>query len=107
MASAGRGCGVTELLVPFFLAGIGLHVDLSSFAQAGTAIPKSNCIMCIFCVMRAGCERDLLDSVSIGHDSTQILRAPKYCVREHVSIWAFSSYLFHRAKMGFKCSKSR
>src|SRR5262249_19666204 len=30
--------GVTELLVPFFLAGIGLHVDLSSFAQASTAI---------------------------------------------------------------------
>src|SRR6185295_12509392 len=30
--------GVTELLVPFFLAGIGLHVDLSSFAQSSTAI---------------------------------------------------------------------
>ena len=25
--------GVSELLVPFFLAGIGLHVDLSAFAQ--------------------------------------------------------------------------
>jgi Kef-type K+ transport system membrane component KefB len=29
--------GVSELLVPFFLAGIGLHVDLSAFADAGTA----------------------------------------------------------------------
>jgi Kef-type K+ transport system membrane component KefB len=30
--------GVSELLVPFFLAGIGLHVDLSAFAQPSTAI---------------------------------------------------------------------
>jgi len=30
--------GVTELLVPFFLAGIGLHVDLSSFAQGSTTL---------------------------------------------------------------------
>jgi Kef-type K+ transport system membrane component KefB len=30
--------GVTELLVPFFLAGIGLHVNLAAFSQAGTAI---------------------------------------------------------------------
>jgi Kef-type K+ transport system membrane component KefB len=30
--------GVTELLVPFFLAGIGLHVDLSAFANVGTAL---------------------------------------------------------------------
>ena len=30
--------GVSELLVPFFLAGIGLHVDLSAFAHAGTAV---------------------------------------------------------------------
>jgi Na+:H+ antiporter len=30
--------GVTELLVPFFLVGIGLHVDLSSFANLSTAI---------------------------------------------------------------------
>ncbi len=29
--------GVAELLVPFFLAGIGLHVDLSAFAHTGTA----------------------------------------------------------------------
>jgi Kef-type K+ transport system membrane component KefB len=29
--------GVSELLVPFFLAGIGLHVDLSAFGQASTA----------------------------------------------------------------------
>jgi Kef-type K+ transport system membrane component KefB len=29
--------GVSELLVPFFLAGIGLHVDLSAFAHPGTA----------------------------------------------------------------------
>ncbi|HEY9250742.1 MAG TPA: cation:proton antiporter, partial [Rariglobus sp.] len=29
--------GVTELLVPFFLAGIGLHVELSSFASVATA----------------------------------------------------------------------
>jgi Kef-type K+ transport system membrane component KefB len=28
--------GVTELLVPFFLAGIGLHVDLAAFANAET-----------------------------------------------------------------------
>jgi len=30
--------GVSELLVPFFLAGIGLHVNLSSFTRASTAI---------------------------------------------------------------------
>ena len=30
--------GVSELLVPFFLAGIGLHVDLSAFAHASTAL---------------------------------------------------------------------
>jgi Kef-type K+ transport system membrane component KefB len=30
--------GVSEFLVPFFLAGIGLHVDLSAFAQPSTAI---------------------------------------------------------------------
>jgi Kef-type K+ transport system membrane component KefB len=29
--------GVSELLVPFFLAGIGLHVDLSAFSQLSTA----------------------------------------------------------------------
>jgi Kef-type K+ transport system membrane component KefB len=30
--------GVSELLVPFFLAGIGLHVDLSAFAHLSTAV---------------------------------------------------------------------
>jgi Kef-type K+ transport system membrane component KefB len=30
--------GVSELLVPFFLAGIGLHVDLSAFRESSTAI---------------------------------------------------------------------
>ena len=30
--------GVSELLVPFFLAGIGLHVNLSAFSHASTAI---------------------------------------------------------------------
>jgi len=30
--------GVTELLVPFFLAGIGLHVDLTAFADWPTAV---------------------------------------------------------------------
>jgi len=30
--------GVAELLVPFFLAGIGLHVDLSVFANTSTAL---------------------------------------------------------------------
>lgn len=30
--------GVSEFLVPFFLAGIGLHVDLSAFAKPTTAI---------------------------------------------------------------------
>jgi Kef-type K+ transport system membrane component KefB len=30
--------GVSELLVPFFLAGIGLHVNLSSFSHASTAM---------------------------------------------------------------------
>jgi Kef-type K+ transport system membrane component KefB len=30
--------GVSEFLVPFFLAGIGLHVDLSAFATPATAI---------------------------------------------------------------------
>jgi Na+:H+ antiporter len=29
--------GVTELLVPFFLVGVGLHVDLSAFAHPSTA----------------------------------------------------------------------
>jgi Kef-type K+ transport system membrane component KefB len=30
--------GLSELLVPFFLAGIGLHVDLSAFAKPATAL---------------------------------------------------------------------
>jgi Kef-type K+ transport system membrane component KefB len=30
--------GVSELLVPFFLAGIGLHVDLAAFAKPATAV---------------------------------------------------------------------
>lgn len=30
--------GVSELLVPFFLAGIGLHVNLSAFTQLSTAV---------------------------------------------------------------------
>jgi len=30
--------GVSEFLVPFFLAGIGLHVDLSAFAKPATAV---------------------------------------------------------------------
>lgn len=30
--------GVSELLVPFFLAGIGLHVDLSAFTHVSTAV---------------------------------------------------------------------
>jgi Kef-type K+ transport system membrane component KefB len=30
--------GVSELLVPFFLAGIGLHVDLTAFARRSTAV---------------------------------------------------------------------
>jgi len=30
--------GVSELLVPFFLAGIGLHVDLTAFGQLSTAL---------------------------------------------------------------------
>ncbi len=30
--------GVSELLVPFFLAGIGLHVDLSAFSSGGTLL---------------------------------------------------------------------
>ena len=30
--------GAAELLVPFFLVGIGLHVDLSAFAHPGTAV---------------------------------------------------------------------
>src|SRR5690349_2037558 len=30
--------GVSELLVPFFLAGIGLHVNLSAFTHASTAV---------------------------------------------------------------------
>jgi Kef-type K+ transport system membrane component KefB len=30
--------GVTELLVPFFLAGIGLHVSLSAFSSVSTAL---------------------------------------------------------------------
>jgi len=33
-----RAQGVSELLVPFFLAGIGLHVDLSAFAHLKTAL---------------------------------------------------------------------
>ncbi len=34
----GLAQGVSELLVPFFLAGIGLHVDLSAFGNASTAL---------------------------------------------------------------------
>ena len=30
--------GVAELFAPFFLAGIGLHVDLTAFAHVGTAL---------------------------------------------------------------------
>jgi Kef-type K+ transport system membrane component KefB len=30
--------GVTELLLPFFLAGIGLHVNLSAFSKPSTAV---------------------------------------------------------------------
>lgn len=30
--------GVSELLVPFFLAGVGLHIDLSAFAHRGTVV---------------------------------------------------------------------
>jgi len=30
--------GVTELLVPFFLAGLGLHLDLTVFANRGTVL---------------------------------------------------------------------
>ena len=33
----GLAQGVSELLVPFFLVGIGLHVDLSAFGHLGTA----------------------------------------------------------------------
>jgi Kef-type K+ transport system membrane component KefB len=31
-------CGVTELLVPFFLAGIGLHVNLATFSEPSTLV---------------------------------------------------------------------
>jgi Kef-type K+ transport system membrane component KefB len=31
-------CGVTELLVPFFLAGIGLHVNLAAFSEPSTIV---------------------------------------------------------------------
>src|SRR5262249_27421693 len=55
--------GVTELLVPFFLAGIGLHVDLSSFAQASTALLAVLILLAAIISKFIGCG---LGSLSLG-----------------------------------------
>lgn len=63
--------GVTELLVPFFLAGIGLHVDLSVFSESGNillasivlvAAIVSKCIGCGFGALGLG----RADAIRVG-----------------------------------------
>jgi Kef-type K+ transport system membrane component KefB len=41
--------GITELLLPFFLAGIGLHLDLSALAHRGTLILAA--VICVVAVL--------------------------------------------------------
>ena len=55
--------GVTELLVPFFLAGIGLHVDLSSFANRGTATLAALILVAAIVSKFVGCG---LGAMSLG-----------------------------------------
>ncbi len=55
--------GVTELLVPFFLAGIGLHVGLSSFARTGTAVLAIVILLAAVLSKFIGCG---LGSLSLG-----------------------------------------
>jgi Kef-type K+ transport system membrane component KefB len=41
--------GITELLVPFFLVGIGLHLDLSAFASRSTLVLTA--VICVVAVL--------------------------------------------------------
>jgi Kef-type K+ transport system membrane component KefB len=63
--------GVTELLVPFFLAGIGLHLDLAAFADRSTLV--LSCVILVAAVLSkfVGCGAGALvigvrDAVRIG-----------------------------------------
>jgi Kef-type K+ transport system membrane component KefB len=47
--------GVTELLVPFFLAGIGLHVDLSVFSDSGNILLATIILVAAIISKFAGC----------------------------------------------------
>jgi Na+:H+ antiporter len=47
--------GITELLVPFFLAGIGLHFDLSAFTQPSTLLLAAAVIVTAIVSKGVGC----------------------------------------------------
>jgi Kef-type K+ transport system membrane component KefB len=47
--------GVSELLIPFFLAGIGLQVELSAFAHAGTALLAAAILLAAVASKFIGC----------------------------------------------------
>jgi Kef-type K+ transport system membrane component KefB len=55
--------GVTELLVPFFLAGIGLHVDLSVFSSPGNLLLAAIILFAAIVSKFAGCG---LGALSLG-----------------------------------------
>jgi Kef-type K+ transport system membrane component KefB len=55
--------GVSEFLVPFFLAGIGLHVDLSAFRQPSTAILATIILLAAILSKFIGCG---LGSLGLG-----------------------------------------
>lgn len=61
--------GVSELLVPFFLAGIGLHVDLSAFAHPGAALLAALVLVAAVLSKFLGCG---LGAISLG--KTEALR---------------------------------
>jgi Kef-type K+ transport system membrane component KefB len=61
--------GVSELLVPFFLAGIGLHVNLSAFSQPSTALLAVVILMAAVVSKFIGCG---LGAVGLG--KTEALR---------------------------------
>ena len=55
--------GVAELLVPFFLAGIGLHLDFSSFASSSTVLLAVAIVVAAVLSKFVGCG---LAAVSLG-----------------------------------------
>ena len=63
--------GVTELLVPFFLVGIGLHFDLSAFASAATLVLALAILAAAIATKFVGCGLGALalgriDAVRVG-----------------------------------------